>query len=355
MRVRLGFVVAAIAASVASAEAQRPPAPPPPPPRPAPPAPPARPAPPPAYQGQSGADQTERFSRRVRIGRDGRFSINNIAGDIIVTSGSGDEVSIEAVKRTRGDQRELADIRIEVDAGNGRVDVRSVYPPFNGRITGGRRGSNDRVRVDYTIAVPGSTEVDAKSVSGNVKITGVQGPVRAETISGTVTTAGTPRLELAKSVSGDVDISDIATDRGLTVGSISGTLRGRNVKARSLDLNTVSGDMTITDAACERIDGRSISGNIEYSGSLARNGRYDLNSHSGNIRLTLPGSPGFSLTANTFSGTIRSDLPLTIGGDANRTGRQRGFNGRSVQAAFGDGTAGLTIRTFSGDIIIARR
>jgi DUF4097 and DUF4098 domain-containing protein YvlB len=346
MRVRFGVVVAAIAASVASTEAQRAPAPP------------ARPAPPPAYQGQSGADQTERFSRRARIGRDGRFSINNIAGDIIVTSGSGDEVSIEAVKRTSGDQRELANVTIEVDAGNGRVDVRTVYPSFNGRLTGVRSlRSNDRVRVDYTITVPGSTEVDAKSVSGNVRVTGVDGSVRAETISGTVTTARTPKLELAKSVSGDVDISDIATDRGLTVGSISGTLRGRNVKARSLDLNTVSGDMTITDAACERIDGRSISGNIEYTGSLARNGRYDLNSHSGNIRLTLPDSPGFSLTANTFSGTIRSDLPLTIGGDANRGrgGRPRGINGRSVQAAFGDGSAGLTVRTFSGDIIISRR
>ena len=115
------------------------------------------------------------------------------------------------------------------------------------------------------------------------------------------------------------------------------------------------------DAACERIDGRSVSGNIEYTGSLARNGRYELNSHSGNIRLTLPESPGFSLTANTFSGTIRSDLPMTIGGDGDRNargrGRGRGFNvgRRSIQPAYGDGSAGLTIRTFSGDIVISRQ
>ena len=264
-------------------------------------------------------------------------------------------MSIEAVKRTRGDQRELADVTIEVDAGNGRVDVRTVCPSDNLRLRGRRTGrGGDGVRVDYTVTVPGSTEVDAKSVSGNVRVTGVQGSVRAETISGSVTTSRTPKLEVAKSVSGAVDISDIATDRGLTVGSISGTVRGRNVKARSLDLNTVSGDVTITDAACERIDGRSISGNIEYAGALARNGRYDLNSHSGTIRLTLPDSPGFSLTANTFSGTIRSDLPLT-GGDADQNRRGRGFNGRSIQATFGDGSAGLTLRTFSGDIIISKR
>src|SRR4029450_2229238 len=62
-----------------------------------------------AYQGRSaGQDQTERVSRKVRVGRDGRVTIANISGDIVVTGGGGDEVSIEAVKRTRGDRSELA-------------------------------------------------------------------------------------------------------------------------------------------------------------------------------------------------------------------------------------------------------
>ena len=59
-----------------------------------------------AYQGRNnGPEQTERFSRKVKIGRDGRFSLSNIAGDIIVTAGSGDEVSIEAIATT--EQSEL--------------------------------------------------------------------------------------------------------------------------------------------------------------------------------------------------------------------------------------------------------
>src|SRR6266850_6883668 len=69
-----------------------------------------------AYQGRDrGPEQTERFSRKVRVGRDGRVSIANISGDIVVTSGAGDEVSIEAVKRTRGSQSELASVHIDVD------------------------------------------------------------------------------------------------------------------------------------------------------------------------------------------------------------------------------------------------
>jgi len=311
-------------------------------------------------QSQNATNQTERFTRKVRIGRDGRFDITNIAGEIVITGGSGDEVSIEAVKRTDGDQRELANVTIEVNAGNGRVDVRTVYPDngrtrFRGRRSVGQTG----VRVDYTIAVPASTEVGAKSVSGDVRISGIQGSVRVETVSGKVTASSTPRLELAKTVSGEIDVSDIDTDRALTISSISGRLRGRNVKARALELRTVSGDVSIVDAACERIDGRSLSGNVAYEGALARNGRYELTAHSGSIRLTLPESPGFSLSADTFSGTIRSDLPVTFEDRGPARGRGRraigGISRNSIRARFGDGGAELMVRSFSGDIVISKR
>ena len=62
-----------------------------------------------AYQGRnrnSGPEQTEAFSRKAKVGRDGRVSISNIAGDIKVTAGPGDDVVIDAVKHTRGDQRQ---------------------------------------------------------------------------------------------------------------------------------------------------------------------------------------------------------------------------------------------------------
>ncbi len=303
-----------------------------------------------AYQGRDrGAEQTERFSRKVKVGRDGRVSVENIAGEITVTGGSGDEVSIEAVKRTRRDRGELANVRIIVDDRAGRVDVRTEYDRFG-------RNNNDGVSVDYTIAVPSGVAVDVKSISGNVKVSSVQGAVRAESVSGNVTTAATPRLELSKSVSGDVVLTDAGTDADLTATSVSGNVRANGLKVRAIDAGSVSGDVVLLNVTCERLGIKSVSGNLEYSGTLARNGRYDLNTHSGSARLTLSGSTGFELTANTFSGSIRSELPLTIGGDRDRdTGRRRGVNNRQIRATFGDGSAALTIRTFSGDIVIAKR
>src|SRR5262245_27460083 len=50
-----------------------------------------------AYQGRDrGAEQSDRFSRRVKLGRDGRVTVGNISGSIVITGGSGDEVTIEA-------------------------------------------------------------------------------------------------------------------------------------------------------------------------------------------------------------------------------------------------------------------
>src|SRR5207237_1240574 len=182
-----------------------------------------------AYQGRdTGQEQTDRFSGKYRIGRDGRVSIQNISGDITVTAGSGDEVSVEAVKRARRDRSQLDQVRIEVDNAAGRVDIRTSYPRLN-----------------------------------NVNV---------------------------------------------SVASVRGSVRGRGVKAHGLELNSVSGDVMISDVTCDRLGAKSVSGAIEYSGSITKAGRYDMNSHSGSVRLTLINPPGFEVTANTFSGSIRSDF-----------------------------------------------
>ena len=91
----------------------------------------------------------------------------------------------------------------------------------------------------------------------------------------------------------------------------------------------------------------SVSGSVEFGGTLAKGGRYELNSHSGDVRVVLSGATGFELEANSFSGSIRSDLPLKMQGDVGRR--------RSVQGVFGDGSAVLSVTTFSGSVVISRK
>jgi hypothetical protein len=105
---------------------------------------------------------------------------------------------------------------------------------------------------------------------------------------------------------------------------------------------------------------KTVSGGVEYAGGIVKGGRYEINAHSGTIRLLLTNPAGFELNANSFSGSIRSELPLTIGGtasqrdDSSRNRRGPGGN-HSMRATFGDGSATVVVRTFSGDIIISKR
>src|SRR5216683_6512754 len=75
----------------------------------------------------AAAQQTERFTRKMKLGQNGRVIVTNVAGDIMVTAGPGDEVSIEAVKRTSSDRGELARVQIVVTEHPERVDISTNY------------------------------------------------------------------------------------------------------------------------------------------------------------------------------------------------------------------------------------
>jgi DUF4097 and DUF4098 domain-containing protein YvlB len=120
-----------------------------------------------------------------------------------------------------------------------------------------------------------------------------------------------------------------------------------------VQLTSVSGNIHIEDAQVERLMVKTVQGNLEYAGDLARTGRYEFNSHSGDIRLVLSGNTGFEVLANTFSGMVRSDFTFNRG----RAGAEgAGAQGpRTLRGAFGDASAMVALRAFSGNISLARR
>jgi DUF4097 and DUF4098 domain-containing protein YvlB len=293
-----------------------------------------------------GPEQTETFSRTVRIGRNGTFDLSNVSGDITVTGGGGDEVRIEAIKRVRGNAAEaralLDAIQIQVAERSGLVEVRTELPPRR-NWSGG---------VDYMITLPNSANVTLRAVSGDVHASNVRGELRAETVSGDVIASQLGRVRTLKAVSGDIQITDVEGGE-LTAGTVSGDVIARGLRVKAIDLESVSGDVRFTDVESDRVNLRTINGDIEYSGRLARSGRYDMQSHSGDIRLSPTGTPGFDVDASTFSGDIRSDFQLRAGAQLATAGDRRGIN-RSLRGSVGDASAVLTLRSFNGDIIISR-
>ena len=300
-------------------------------------------------EARQGPETTDRFSGVYKVDGDGAVDITQVSGDVRVVTGHGNEVRVDAIKRVRHRDPEEAKrllnaLRVDVTQVGNRIEVRTVYP----RIPGNRSWNGS---VDYTITVPQSAAVSAKTVSGDVAVTAVRGEVRAETVSGDVDVTDTPNLALAKTVSGDVRARDIAAS-SLTLSTVSGTVVANGLKVRTLDAGSVSGELRLADLQVERLTAKTLSGDIAFEGNLARGGRYEFHAHSGNVRLLLPASTeGFELDASTFSGTVRTDFPVTLRPTSSEGRRAN----RAIRGSFGDAGAILSLRSFSGSVVITRK
>jgi DUF4097 and DUF4098 domain-containing protein YvlB len=304
-------------------------------------------------ESRSGPESSDRWTRTFKVGPSGSLDLSNISGDIVITGGSGDEIRVEAVKSVRGrdtaeTKRHLDAVTIDATERAGRVEISTTYP---------RSQNNISVDVDYTVQVPAQTSVSIRSVSGDLQLTGVKGEARLETVSGSVITSNSGQLARVKSVSGDVSVADGGSGDVLSLGTVSGNLVAKRLKARSLELQTVSGDVLLTDTICDRVLAKSVSGDVHFGGPFAKAGRYEFNTHSGDVRVAVQGGAGFEITANSFSGDLRSDLPLAGRGNAaaepaGDDGRHHGPRRQELRGTFGDGSALVTVQTFSGDVLV---
>jgi DUF4097 and DUF4098 domain-containing protein YvlB len=308
-------------------------------------------------EARQGPEQVDRVSQSFKVGSDSSLVVSGVSGDVRVTGGSGNTITVEATKRVRHrdadeGRRLLSALRVEMTNVGGRVEVRAVYP----RRSGNSWDRNASASVDYVVSVPASALVTVKSISGDVTIGGVKGEVRAETISGDVELTATPNVILAKTVSGDVIAKDIGGTSVLTLSTISGSVIASGLNVRGLECGSVSGDVRLSGVQVERALAKSVSGNIEFDAPLTRGGRYEFSTHSGNVRLVLPANVGFELDANSFSGSIRSDLPVTLraGGDRDDD-RRRGSSRRAIRGSYGDGSAILAVRSHSGSVVILKK
>ena len=233
-----------------------------------------------------------RIDTTVAVGRDASVDLGLINGDVVVTASSRGDVRVHAFS-------DVIPLRLEVIGNTVRVVTE------NGRY---RRGGDQRIEV----VVPTGTRVSASSISGNVSVRGAHAEVEASSTSG-----------------------DVTVDR------VNGLV----------DAETVSGEVEVRSARSDRVRAQSLSGEVTYDGTITRDGRYDFTSHSGTVRLFVPADAAISLTASTFSGSVNSRLPATLGPTTRSGGVRRG--GR-MELAINGGGARVNATSFSGDIVIER-
>lgn len=251
-------------------------------------------------------------------------------GTVLVTCPQG------AVIVAGGDRNE---IRVRARTENGAIrftsnGLRATLEPASGR------GCNDG---RFEITVPAGVRVSARSWSGSVSVKGVHGDVETRTQSADVEIRDAGRIDV-ESLSGDVTIQGVNGES--MIHTVSGDI-ALGAARGDVEIETVSGDIDLQDVVAKQIRTHTTSGDVEFSGQILPDGRYEYNTHSGEIRLVLPEDVGAQLSIATFNGGIESDFPITL--------RAGDHENKRLNFTLGQGTARISAETFSGDITLTSK
>src|SRR5688572_10417511 len=210
---------------------------------------------------------TEEFTRTVELGARATFELSNWAGNVRITGTEGNTVRINAVKKVqqpKGDAARalLQNIMIRVTERGGGVEVITEQP-------GGR---TPFMMVDYDISLPIATSVTLSN-AGSIRVSNLKGELSAEAYNGNISLNSVARVRQAKAYVGSLFIIGAEGDE-LNADTLGGTLQLRNVRARNIEVRTVSGPLLATDVDCERCSLKTVSGDLELNGPLRRNARY---------------------------------------------------------------------------------
>ncbi|HET7622492.1 MAG TPA: DUF4097 family beta strand repeat-containing protein [Gemmatimonadaceae bacterium] len=282
---------------------------------------------PPALAAQRESGDSDEFRSRidttVALSGNGTVDLSLVSGEIVVTSWNRSEVRVHATS-------ERGILRFDASPSRVTLGVRSDR---------GRLGDTR-----YEITIPKSARVVANGVSGDVSTTGGS-DVEAHSVSGDVKVVDATGRVSIESVSGDASAQKVGA--GVKASTVSGELTLSDITG-DVDANTVSGDIVLDGVRASFVRTNTTSGDVRFMGTLDPKGRYEFNSHSGDIRIGIPGG-GATLDVHTFSGDVDSDFPMTL-----QPGSRSGERGKGMQFTIGGGGARITAQTFSGDITIER-
>lgn len=256
----------------------------------------------------------------------GEVEVSNLKGSIEVRTWDRPEVQLTG---SLGEGVE----RLEIEGSGRKLSIRARYP----------RNSHNTGPTALVLQVPHQASLDVDSVAASVDVQGVAGDeLEIDSVSGSVVAVGAPRKASIESVSGDLRLNLNSLD--VDVESVSGTVTLRGRIAGSIDVETVSGNIDV-DTRGERL-GRlelaTVSGDATVRSGLADGARFDFESVSGDLRLVLPASTSARVQASTFSGDIAAPGAEVV--------RKRYGPGASLDHRYGGGAAAISLETFSGDV-----
>lgn len=278
------------------------------------------------------AEAAQNLSKRANVAADVAIDVSNVEGRVDVTAWERDEVELTAMLESDQD-------KLEFEATDRQVRIKVVRPDDH------FRGPHEAI---LTLKIPRGARISAETVSAEMTVAGVLGEQRLESVSGEVRTQAYDAPVRLNTVSGDGTITGTGGKAAVTVESVSGLITASGIRG-SFDGEVVSGDLRINLAAAERLNAKSISGDVDVHAELMPDARVEMETVSGTIKLTMKPPVHAEIDLESFSGDIENCFGQKAR-DKNRYGP-----GSELGFTQGNGGARVSISSLSGDINICDR
>src|SRR5262245_39932355 len=223
----------------------------------------------------------------VRAGT--RLKIENFNGETVVRTWEKSAIRIVA----DGDERN-------------RLDIRNLGSLVSVK-TESRYGSPRSV--DYQITVPARTDLDISGVYNDVTVEGVQGGVQVETVNGSIDVRGGDGFISLKSVEGDVSLAD-AKGR-ISLSSVNQDVQGRNLSG-DISVDAVNGGVSLEQIVSSSVNVTTVNGDVSYGGVIQDGGQYSLNTHNGDVDISVPQTSNVSVEVSTYNGEFDAGFPVPL-------------------------------------------
>jgi len=283
------------------------------------------------------------------------------AGDVTVRGWERQEVRARAAEAEKIELRRVVapgDAAAAAVPGSGpasRLEVLALV----GEGDASRRAPSGQQQCDLIgnieLDVPRGSTVQIKAPGGDVAVENVAG-VRVETRSGEVVLRGITKIVDASSGGGALSL--LNSTGGVLLRTISGEIAATDVGPSAPEdkfwAKSTSGEVSLVNVAHAQVSATTATGDISFDGTLARTGRYDLKTHSGDIQLLLAPDASFQLNARVYQGgEIDTEFPIRqLPGSSLgllRDGRLTGLHGASDQFAT------LNLSSFDGTLELRRK
>jgi Putative adhesin len=202
--------------------------------------------------------------------------------------------------------------------------------------------------------VPRGSTVRLRTRDGEIQANDVA-MVYADTQGGNVDLRDVKRSVEATSIGGNLTLTN---SRGsVKLRSVGGTIQVRGTGQATADdicnANSVGGDIRLDAAGYSILRANTVGGSVSVNGPLARGGRYDFKTMSGDLELSLPADVSFRFDARfSRSSDLVTDFPLT---SSSLSSRGAGYGWQHVNGIYGTGDALINVSSFSGAIHIRRK